>query len=190
MIYVPYAQMPFFTMELLVHTRDSAEAVRKSVSGVLASVDPDQPIRSVHLFDSFLPDALGAWTTAITLLGGLAILAVLLTALGVFAVIGYTVRERTREIGIRMAVGATPHHVRNMVLRQSAWLAASGAAIGILAAAGCTRFLGSLIYGVHAVDPITFMLVAAILTAIALTASYVPARRAMRVDPMWALRDE
>jgi ABC-type antimicrobial peptide transport system permease subunit len=116
--------------------------------------------------------------------------AVLLTALGVFAVIGYTVRERTREIGIRMAVGATPQNVRNMVLRQSAWLAAGGAAAGILAAAGCTRFLGSLIYGVRAVDPLTFMLVSAILTAIALTASYLPARRAMRVDPMCALRDE
>lgn len=190
MLYVPYSQMSFFTMDLLVETRDSAAALRKSVAAVLASVDPDQPIRSIENFSDYLPAALGDWTTALTLLGGLAILAVLLTALGVFAVIGYTVRERTREIGIRMAVGATPQHVRNMVLRQSAWLAAAGAAIGILAAAACTRFLGSLIYGVRAVDPLTFILVAAILTAIALIASYLPARRAMRVDPMWALRDE
>ncbi|HEU5414855.1 MAG TPA: ABC transporter permease [Candidatus Angelobacter sp.] len=190
MLYVPYSQMSFFTMDLLVKTHDSAAALRKAVTAVLAGVDPDQPIRFVENFNDYLPAALGDWKSALTLLGGLAILAVLLTALGVFAVIGYTVRERTREIGIRMAVGATPQHVRNMVLRQSACLAAAGAAIGILAAAGCTRFLGSLIYGVRAVDPLTFIFVAAILTTIALTASYLPARHAMRVDPMLALRDE
>lgn len=190
MLYVPYSQMSFFTMDLLVETRESTSALRKSVAAVLASVDPDQPIRSIENFKDYLPAALDDWTTALTLLGGLAILAVLLTALGIFAVIGYTVRERTREIGIRMAVGATPQHVRNMVLRQSAYVAATGVAVGILAAAGCTRFLGSLIYGVRAVDPVTFILVAAILTALALTASYLPARRAMRVDPMLVLRDE
>src|SRR6185437_17055255 len=172
MIYVPYSQMSFFTMDLLVETRDSPAALRKSVAAVLANVDPDQPIRSIENFSEYLPAALGDWTTALTLLGGLAILAVLLTALGVFAVIGYTVRERTREIGIRMAVGATPYHVRNMVLWQCAWLAAAGAAIGTVAAAACTRFLGSLVYGVRAVDPLTFIFVAAILAAIALIASY------------------
>ena len=190
MLYVPYSQMSFFTMDLLVETRDSPAALKKSVAAALAGVDPDQPIRSIENFNDYLPNALGDWTTALTLLGGLAIVAVLLTGLGVFAVIGYTVRERTREIGIRMAVGATPQRVRNMVLQQSAWLAAAGATIGILAAAACTRFLGSLIYGVRAADPLTFILVAAILIAIGLTASYLPARRAMRVDPMLLLRDE
>ncbi len=140
MLYVPYSQMSFFTMDLLVETRDSAAAVRKSVAGVLAGVDPDQPIRSIENFKDYLPAALGDWTNALTLLGGLAILAVLLTGLGVFAVVGYTVRERTREIGIRMAVGATPQHVRNMVLQQSARLAGTGAVVGTFAAAACTRF--------------------------------------------------
>lgn len=190
MIYVPYAQVPFFTMELLVHTHDSAESVRKAVGGVLASVDPDQPIRSVHLFDTFVPDALAGWATAITLLSGLGSLAVLLTALGVFAVIAYMVRERTREIGIRMAVGATPQRVRNMVLRQTAWLVAIGTVAGTALGAVCTRFLGSLIYGVSAVDPLTFGVVAVLLALVGLTASYLPARRAMRVDPMLALREE
>jgi putative ABC transport system permease protein len=190
MLYLPYSQESFFNMQLLVHTHQSVAEVRKSVAAVLASIDPDEPIRSIHNFENFVPGALGDWTLAISLLGGLATVAILLTAIGVFAVIGYMVRERTREIGIRMAVGATPQRVRNMVLEQTAWLAVIGAVVGIAIAAVCTRFLGSLIYGVRATDLLTFILVPPIIGAIALIASYIPARRAMRVDPMLALRDE
>jgi putative ABC transport system permease protein len=190
MLYLPYSQVSFFNMQLLVHTRQSLAEVRKSVASVLAGIDPDEPIRSIHNFENFLPGALQDWTLAISLLGGLASVAILLTAIGVFAVIGYMVRERTREIGIRMAVGATPQRVRNMVIGQTSQLALKGAAVGITVAAVCTRFLGSLIYGVRATDPLTFILVPTILGVIALLASYVPARRAMRVDPMLALRDE
>ena len=190
MLYLPYSQESFFNMQLLVHTRESVADVRKSVAAVLASIDPDEPIRSIHNFENFLPGALQDWTLAISLLGGLATVAILLTAIGVFAVIGYMVRERTREIGIRMAVGATPQRVRNMVLGQTGRLAGTGAVVGIAIAALCTRFLGSLIYGVRATDPLTFILVPAIVGGIALLASYVPARRAMSVDPMLALRDE
>jgi len=189
-IYVPYAQMAFFNMELLVHTRDSVPTVRKSVAAVLQTIDPDQPIRAVHTFSDALPGALGDWTVAITLLGGLAALAVLLTALGLFAVIAYMVKEKTREIGIRMAIGATQASVRNLVLKQTARLALIGAGIGIFLSVTSSRFLGSLIYGVHRTDPLTFAVVIALLAALALAASYIPARRAMRVDPMLALRDE
>jgi putative ABC transport system permease protein len=189
-VYVPYAQMAFFNMELLVHTRDSAPAVRKSVAAVLQTIDPDQPIRSVHTFSNALPDALADWTVAITLLGVLAALAVLLTTLGLFAVIAYMVKEKTREIGIRMAIGATQASVRNFVLKQTAWLALIGAGIGIFLSITSSRFLGSLIYGVHRTDPLTFAVVIGLLAALALAASYIPARRAMRVDPILALRDE
>ena len=189
-VYVPYAQMAFFSMEVLVHTRDSAPAVRKSVAAVLQTIDPDQPIRSVHTFSNALPGALADWTVAITLLGGLAALAVLLTTLGLFAVIAYMVREKTREIGIRMAIGATQASVRNLVLKQTAWLAVIGAGVGIFLSMISSRFLGSLIYGVHRTDPLTFVVVIALLAALALAASYIPARRAMRVDPILALRDE
>jgi putative ABC transport system permease protein len=189
-VYVPYAQMAFFNMELLVHTRHSAPAVRKAVAAVLQTIDPDQPIRSVHTFSDALPGALGDWTVAITLLGGLAALAVLLTALGLFAVIAYMVKERTREIGIRMAIGATQSSVRNLVLKQTARLALIGAGIGIFLSITSSRFLGSLIYGVRRTDPLTFAVVIALLAALALVASYIPARRAMRVDPLLALRDE
>jgi putative ABC transport system permease protein len=144
----------------------------------------------VHIFSNALPDALGDWTVAITLLGGLAALAVLLTTLGLFAVIAYMVKEKTREIGIRMAIGATHASVRNLVLKQAARLAVIGAGIGIFLSIISSRFLGSLIYGVHRTDPLTFAVVIALLAALALAASYIPARRAMRVDPMLALRDE
>jgi putative ABC transport system permease protein len=189
-VYVPYSQMAFFNMELLVHTRDSIAAVRKSVAAVLQTIDPDQPIRSVHMFSNALPGALGDWTVAITLLGGLAALAVLLTTLGLFAVIAYMVREKTREIGIRMAIGATQASVRNLVLKQTAWLAVIGAGVGIFFSIISSRFLGSLIYGVHRTDPLTFAVVIGLLAALALAASYIPARRAMRVDLILALRDE
>jgi putative ABC transport system permease protein len=189
-VYVPYAQMAFFNMEVLVHTRDSVAAVRKSVAAVLQTIDPDQPIVSVHTFSDALPGALADWTVAITLLGGLAALAVLLTTLGLFAVIAYMVREKTREIGIRMAIGATQASVRNLVLKQTAWLAVIGAGVGIFLSIISSRFLGSLIYGVRRTDPLTFAVVIALLAALALAASYIPARRAMRVDPILALRDE
>jgi ABC-type antimicrobial peptide transport system permease subunit len=182
--------MAFFNMELLVHTRDGVNAVHKSVAAVLQTIDPDQPIRSVHAFSDALPGALGDWTAAITLLGGLAAVAVLLTALGLFAVIAYLVKEKTREIGIRMAIGATQASVRNLVLKQTAQLAVIGVAIGIFLSISSSQVLGSLIYGVHRTDPLTFAVVIALLAALALAASYIPARRAMRVDPMLALRDE
>jgi predicted permease len=189
-VYVPYAQIAFFNMELLVHTRDSVAAVRKSVTAVLQTIDPDQPIRSVHTFSNALPGALADWTVAITLLGLLAALAVLLTTLGLFAVIAYMVKEKTREIGIRMAIGATQASVRNLVLKQTAWLAMIGAGVGIFLSMISSRFLGSLIYGVHRTDPLTFAVVIGLLAALALAASYIPARRAMRVDPILALRDD
>src|SRR5262249_32669861 len=151
---------------------DSVASVRKSVAGVLRTIDPDQPLLSVEDYSSFLPNALADWRTAIALLGGLAALAVLLTTLGGFAVVSYAVRQRTREIGIRMAIGATRGNVRNLILRQTAWLAAAGAAFGIAIAAFSTRLLGRLIYEVRPTDPLTFIFAAVILGAISLAASY------------------
>jgi ABC-type antimicrobial peptide transport system permease subunit len=177
-------------MTLLVHTHDSAAAVRKSVGTVLQTIDPDQPIHAVNVFDDFLPNALADWRVAITLLGGLAGIAVLLTTLGVFAVIAYMVREKSREIGIRIAVGATPGNIRGLVLGQTLRLAILGAGFGLALAAVCTRLLGSLIYGVQPTDPLTLIIVTAVLAALALLASYIPARRAMRIDPIQILRSE
>src|ERR1700743_2905424 len=153
-VYVPYAQVSFFNMELLVHTRDSVAEVRQAVSAVLQSVDPDQPIRQVRAYSDLVPGALADWHTAILLLGGLAGIAILLTVLGVFAVIAYIVRERSREIGIRMAIGADRRNIRNLILLQTAWLAIFGVIVGAGISALCTRLLGGLIYGVGFADPL------------------------------------
>jgi putative ABC transport system permease protein len=189
-IYVPFAQISFFNMQLLVHTHDSATDVRKSVGAVLQTVDPDQPIHDVTVFDNSLPNALADWRVALTLLGGLAGIAVLLTTLGVFAVISYMVREKSREIGIRIAIGATPGNIRGLVLWQTLRLAMLGGGVGLALAAVCTRLLGTLIYGVQPTDPLTLAIVTVLLAALALLASYIPARRAMRIDPNAILRSE
>jgi ABC-type antimicrobial peptide transport system permease subunit len=125
-----------------------------------------------------------------TLIGGFALLAMVIAAVGVFSVLAFSVTQRTREFGIRSALGAGPGHISNTVLKEGLLLAGSGLLLGGLAAAVLSRSLQSFLFGVSASDPVTFLLVGVALATVAATASWFPARRAARVDPVVALRAE
>jgi ABC-type antimicrobial peptide transport system permease subunit len=124
------------------------------------------------------------------LLGVFAALALVLAAIGIYGVLSYTVGQRTKEIGVRMALGAQRTHVLGIVLRDGAWMTLAGVVIGAVVAFFATRLMSSVLFGVRPTDPLTFLSVAALLSAIALLACYIPAQRAMRVDPIEALRHE
>jgi putative ABC transport system permease protein len=123
-------------------------------------------------------------------IGSFAGLALILAMIGLYGLISYTVQQRTREIGIRMALGAQPTDVLKLVIGQGVGAVLGGVAIGVVAALALTRLMASLLFGVRPTDPVTFSSVAVLLTAVALAASYIPARRAMRTDPLNALRHE
>jgi putative ABC transport system permease protein len=161
-----------------------AMTVKKSV----AEIDPDQPVTRIRTMEQILWESVGDWRFYMELLGMFAGVAVLLAAVGIYGVMSYSVNERTHEIGIRVALGAHPRDVLYMVTRQGLRLAATGVAIGAGLALGLTRLITSFLFGVKPSDPATYLTVAAGLTAIALLACYLPARRAAKVDPMVALR--
>jgi len=190
MMYAPFAQAPFWGGQLVVKSRLSTASLTAAIRQDVRAVDKDLPVTEVQS----LPDLVGASVTQerfrTRLLGLFGVMALALAAAGIFGVISYSVACRTREIGIRMALGANAAGVMRLVLGESARLVLIGLAIGIPAALGLGRFLSNLLFGVHSADPLTFAGVAIVLAVMALAASYVPARRAMRVDPMVALRHE
>jgi putative ABC transport system permease protein len=140
--------------------------------------------------DEIISDSISDRKFSMVLLGTFAALALLLSSIGIYGVISYLIGERTHEIGIRMALGAQRKDVLTLVLSEGVRLTLLGAAIGIAAALGLTRLMANLLYGVSATDPLTFTAVPIVLLGVAMLACYIPARRAMRVDPMTALRYE
>jgi predicted permease len=170
-------------------TLDAAEIIR-AVPGLLGRLDPRLPIDDLMTLDDQIRDTLFIERFLMTLSTGFATLATLLAAVGLFGVLSFNVSRRTREIGVRMSLGADRGSVRAMVLRQVASLAAIGAVIGLGGAYWLARAAESLLYEVQGSDPIALIGSAALLMAVALAAGYVPARRASRVDPMVALRSD
>src|SRR5438105_2441337 len=170
--------------------RAGTQSLMNEVRQAVWSVDPDLPLSAVHTLDYYYRNSMARVSFMLVMLSLAGGMALLLGAIGLYGVIGYSVSQRTHEIGIRMALGAQRKYILRLILGQGTKLALIGVATGIAAALGLSHFLSSLLFGVKPTDPATFAAIAVLLTFVALAASYIPARRATRVDPMVALRHE
>jgi putative ABC transport system permease protein len=188
--YIPAAQLPQRNMSGVVRTAGDPEALASAARAAVRAVDAEMPVYKVMTMQQVIDDTLTGRRFTALLLAIFAGVALVLASVGLYGVIAYAVSQRTHEIGIRMALGAQVGDVVGMVVRQGMRLAAIGLVVGAAGALATTRFLGTMLYGVGAADPATFVAIPAILAAVALVASWLPARRAARIDPMVALRGE
>jgi len=175
---------------VVLRTEGDPNAVMRPVRRTVAELDPGEVIYAVETLNDVLSGSLAARRLTMILLGVFALLALVLACVGIYGVISYLVGERTREIGVRIALGARRSDVLRLILGQGAKMALVGVALGIAVALVLTRLIRNQLYGVSAHDPLTFAAVAFALVLVALAACYIPARRAMQVDPMVALRNE
>jgi len=189
-LYMPLQQSRSSDMFLVLRSAIDPASLTPAVRDAVASIDKDQPVFSVNTMKQLVDASVATRHITLVLLGLFSGLALLLAAIGIYGVISYSVQQRTHEIGIRMALGAQRRDVLRLVVGQGVRLAALGIAIGIAAAFGLTRLMASLLFGVGAYDPVAFVTAAIILLLVAIAACYIPARRAIAVDPMVALRYE
>jgi putative ABC transport system permease protein len=190
MMYVPFVQAPLWGGEVVVRSSSSVSSVAAAIRRTVRSIDKDLPVTDVESFPKAVVASVAQERFRTLLMSSFSGIALILAAVGIFGVISYSASQRTHEIGIRIALGAQQHNVLRLILGQGTKLALLGLAAGTVAALLLTHLMASLLYGVSATDPLTFGAVCIILLAVAVTASYLPARRAMRVDPMVALRHE
>ena len=190
-VYAPQTPTDFIgEMTIVVRTQNDPNAAIPAMRSVVASMDKELPIRNVKTLEQYVDGSIAGPRFEAILLGLFAGLALLLTTVGLYGAISYAVAQRTREIGIRMALGAQRTGISHMVIRQGFVIVLSGLAVGLLASFAAVRLIRSSLYGITATDPLTFLAVPGLLLAVALLASYMPARRAMHVDPVVALRYE
>ena len=186
--YVPQTQIPFSQMAMVVKTNNEPQSLISGVTKDVAGMDPDLPLFGVRTMEEYLSASVATPRFNTTLLSIFAAVALVLTVVGLYGVMSYSVAQRTNEIGIRIALGAQGRDVLMMIVKQGSKLILIGLAIGLLGAIAVTRLMESLLFGVTAKDPLTFAAVAMLLAIVALLACYVPAWRATKVDPMEALR--
>jgi predicted permease len=196
-LYYPFMQLPDsvmaqapFGMRVVLRSRGPEPGIVDSVRRSLQQMNSEQVIYGAQTMDEIISGSIANRWFSMILLGAFAGVALLLSSIGIYGVISYLVGQQTREIGIRMALGAQRKDVLRLILGNGARMALLGVAIGIVAALGLTRLMAKMLYGVSATDPVTFVVVAFVLVVVALAACYIPARRAMRVDPLVALRYE
>ena len=190
MFYVPYAQWPMDFFTIAMRTDRELEAIIPLARRALREVDPELPMFEVQTAEQIVADSVARPRFYMILLGGFAAVALVLSGIGIYGVIAYLVAQRTHEIGVRMALGASSARVTRMVLGESLTIAGVGIAVGLAGAFLLTRLLSSLLFGVKPTDPLTFTAVALILGAIAILASWLPAMRAARLEPVMAMRAE
>jgi putative ABC transport system permease protein len=189
-VYFPFRQAPSNRMSLLVKSGQDVTALVSAIRGIVASIDKEQPIFRIATMQQVVNASVSTQRITLILLGLFSGLALVLAGIGIYGVISYSVAQRSREIGIRMALGAQRGDVMRLVLTQGGKISAAGIAFGSAASLGLTRLMAKLLYSVSAADPATFAVVAFVLALIAMAASYIPARRTLRVDPQIALRQE
>ncbi len=189
-VYLSDRQQPFISRFVIVRTGADPRSALASIRAAVASLDRDVPVARLYTIDQLMNESVAAPRFRTTLVTVFAVLGLVLAAIGIYGVMAYAVSERARELGVRLALGATAGDVMRMVLAEAFALAAAGVALGIAGAVVTTRLMAALLFGVTPTDPVTFASIAGILMAIALAGSYVPARRATRVDPIATLRSE
>ena len=186
--YRPLTQHPDGNLNVLVRTTGDPMALAGAVRAQVRALDPNLPVASVRTMESVVADATARSRLSSYLLAGFAGIALLLAAIGLYGIISYGVAQRRGEIGVRVALGADRGSILGLIVRQGMVLTAVGLTVGLAGALALTRVLRSLLFGVGAADPVTFLAVPLLLAAVALLASYVPANRAARTDPAVALR--
>jgi putative ABC transport system permease protein len=189
-LYMPYAQAPFQPYEIALRTKGDPLALAAAVRYEVWGVDKDIPIANVQTMEQLLAASIKRERFNVLLLALFAGLALVLAVVGIYGVMSYLVTQHTREIGIRMALGARTADVLKLVVGQGLALALLGVGVGLVGALALTRLMASLLFGVSATDPLTFVVIALLLVGIALLACWIPARRATKVDPLLALRCE
>jgi macrolide transport system ATP-binding/permease protein len=191
-MYLPFDQSPDYDFALLIRTRQDEQIMLPALQSALRSIDPGMAISDPTTMQTKIHDAPSTYLhrSSAWLVGGFAATALLLGVVGLYGVIAYSVSQRTREIGVRMALGAQRGAVYRMVMRQAGWLTAAGVGLGLICSVGAALLMRKLLFGVAAWDALTLAIVALVLAIASLAASFLPARRAARVDPIEALRTE
>jgi putative ABC transport system permease protein len=189
-MYVPHTQFPMYGGVLLAHTAGDPLKMVGAIKERVWAIDKDQPVHRISTMERLLAETLAPQRFSTLLLSMFAATALLLASSGIYGVMSYAVSQSTREIGIRMALGAERRNILRLVVGQGMVLALAGIGIGVVGALALTHLMEKLLYGVSTTDPVTFITISLLLASVALLACYIPARRATKVDPMVALRYE
>jgi putative ABC transport system permease protein len=187
-MFIPHSQNPYLVMNVIARTALDPVVVAQTARRYALRADPDQPVHSVTTMEQLLGDTVQHDRFAMLLIALFAVAGLITAAAGVYALLAYTVVQRRREIALRMALGASPRRVARSIVMESLVLAAAGGTIGMAGAAAGSRFTRTLLFGVAPQDPVTLVAAGAVLFIVVVAASWLPARRAARIDPARAMR--